>query len=257
MIRDTITTINSRITAQLLTPDAQVAGMAVPFYDQQEKTTILRLADEPKRLTLDGGLRWQSAHLTNNSRVTNTQTFGSFTDHTYDVGFVLIGVSKAKSGKDVALRSLDGVGYVVIDSVEDDALNVLSRYWKVKTGPDKNYDPDLWAWAITYHIEGVCDEDYADLPGEQDLAELPVLLAEPETLVIVVPGDVVPRSYRHAQGVPASLWIVEHNMGVFPASIHVEDTAGNDWIGEVTYVDTNNLTIDFGTASFAGYAYLT
>ena len=189
MIRDTIGTINSRIAGQLTTDAVQVAGMAVPFYDQQEKATMLRLADEPKRLTLDDGVMWQSAHLTDGNSVTNTQTFGSFTDHYYEVRFVLMGVSKAKSGKDVALRALDGVGYVVIDRVEDDTLTVLNRYWRVKAGPDKNYDPDLYAFAIAYHIEGVCDEDFAELPDEQDLAALPVLLAEPETVVIVLPGS--------------------------------------------------------------------
>lgn len=56
------------------------------------------------------------------------------------------------------------------------------------------------------------------------------------------------------QGVPASTWSVQHNLGKFP-SITVIDTANTVVTGEYTYVDTNNVTLKF-SAGFAGKAYL-
>jgi len=56
------------------------------------------------------------------------------------------------------------------------------------------------------------------------------------------------------QGVPASTWSVQHNLGKFP-SITVIDSSNTVVTGEYTYVDTNNVTLKF-SAGFAGKAYL-
>ena len=56
------------------------------------------------------------------------------------------------------------------------------------------------------------------------------------------------------QGVPASTWNIQHNLGKFP-SITVVDTAGTVVIGQYDYVDNNNITLTFA-AAFAGKAYL-
>lgn len=63
-------------------------------------------------------------------------------------------------------------------------------------------------------------------------------------------------SYRHIQSVPSSVWTINHNLGYYAGGVHVMDSGGNDWIGEITHVDTNTLTIDFGNASFGGEAYI-
>ena len=56
------------------------------------------------------------------------------------------------------------------------------------------------------------------------------------------------------QGVPATTWNVQHNLGNFP-SITVIDTGNTVVNGEYTYVDNNNVTLKF-SAAFAGTAYL-
>ena len=56
------------------------------------------------------------------------------------------------------------------------------------------------------------------------------------------------------QGVPASTWNIQHNLGKFP-SITVIDTAGTVVTGQYTYIDNNNVTLTF-SAGFAGKAYL-
>jgi hypothetical protein len=51
-----------------------------------------------------------------------------------------------------------------------------------------------------------------------------------------------------------SVWSIEHNLGRFPA-VQVVDTAGSVVIGDIQYIDQNNITITF-SAPFAGTAYL-
>ena len=56
------------------------------------------------------------------------------------------------------------------------------------------------------------------------------------------------------QGVAATTWNVNHNLGKFP-SVTVIDTANTVVNGECEYIDNNNITLKF-SAAFAGKAYL-
>ena len=56
------------------------------------------------------------------------------------------------------------------------------------------------------------------------------------------------------QGVPATTWNIQHNLGKFP-SITVIDTADTVVTGQYEYTDNNNVTLTF-SAGFAGKAYL-
>ena len=60
--------------------------------------------------------------------------------------------------------------------------------------------------------------------------------------------------YAHDQGVPSLVWTVNHNLGKYPSAAAV-DTAGSVVMGQVDYIDTNNITITFN-ASFSGVAYI-
>lgn len=60
--------------------------------------------------------------------------------------------------------------------------------------------------------------------------------------------------YRHTQNIPSQLWNIQHNLNKYP-SVSVTDTSGSFVEGDVTYVDTNNLTLTFNQA-FAGNADL-
>ena len=61
-------------------------------------------------------------------------------------------------------------------------------------------------------------------------------------------------SYEHTQGVAASLWVVAHGLGKRP-SVTVVDSAGDQVEGSVTYLNLNNLRIEF-SAPFSGEAFL-
>lgn len=58
----------------------------------------------------------------------------------------------------------------------------------------------------------------------------------------------------HDQGVPSAIWTINHGLGCRP-NVSVTDTGGQSYTGAVTYIDDNNLTIEFNSG-FSGKAYL-
>lgn len=61
--------------------------------------------------------------------------------------------------------------------------------------------------------------------------------------------------YRYVQNTPITVWTIVHNLGFYPAGVRVEDSDGEDTIGEVSYPDINTVRIDFNQP-VAGVAYL-
>lgn len=62
------------------------------------------------------------------------------------------------------------------------------------------------------------------------------------------------RTYRHVQGVAATVWTITHNLACRP-SVTVVDSTGTLVIGQVEYLDDNNVRLTF-SAAFGGEAYL-
>lgn len=65
----------------------------------------------------------------------------------------------------------------------------------------------------------------------------------------------VSRRYVHAQTVPSDTWTINHDLGGEP-SISVVDSAKTMVIGEVRYISTTQIEVQF-TSPFSGFAYLT
>ncbi len=61
------------------------------------------------------------------------------------------------------------------------------------------------------------------------------------------------KTFVFTQAVPSDKWIVNHGLNKYP-SVTIVDTAGTVVIGNVDYVDINNVIISFSSA-FAGKAY--
>jgi hypothetical protein len=61
-------------------------------------------------------------------------------------------------------------------------------------------------------------------------------------------------SYQHTQGVSSASWIINHNLHFYP-NVTVQDSAGNIVEGEISYTNSDSLTVSFQTA-FSGEAYL-
>lgn len=62
------------------------------------------------------------------------------------------------------------------------------------------------------------------------------------------------KHHVHTQGSASATWDIQHNMDKFP-SVSVVNNNNLLMYGETTYVDTNNLIINF-SAGFSGKAYL-
>ena len=70
----------------------------------------------------------------------------------------------------------------------------------------------------------------------------------------VLSADAEDKTFVFSQGVPSLQWTVQHNLNKFP-SVSVVNNNNIVINGEVTYIDTNNVQLNF-SAGFAGKAYL-
>lgn len=59
----------------------------------------------------------------------------------------------------------------------------------------------------------------------------------------------------HTQGTPSTTWTITHALGGYP-SVSVVDSAKTVVFGEVQYLSTTQVVVNF-SAAFSGYAYLT
>ena len=61
-------------------------------------------------------------------------------------------------------------------------------------------------------------------------------------------------SYQHIQDEVSNTWVVLHNLG-FKPNVTVQDSAGTIYEGEISYTNSDSLTITFSSA-FSGKAFL-
>ena len=62
------------------------------------------------------------------------------------------------------------------------------------------------------------------------------------------------KSFVFTQSVAAAKWEIQHNLDKYP-SVSIVDSAGTEVVGDVQYIDKNNIVILF-TAPFSGKAYM-
>ena len=62
------------------------------------------------------------------------------------------------------------------------------------------------------------------------------------------------KHFTYEQGLPSTTWTIAHNLNKY-VSVVVVDTAGSVVVGDVRYIDLDNIEITFN-ASFSGEAYL-
>ena len=81
-----------------------------------------------------------------------------------------------------------------------------------------------------------------------------VVTSEQENLISCSDlSDYIDKSYVHNQNSASNEWTVTHNLRKYP-TIHVQDSAGTNVIGDIEYIDANTLKIYFSSA-FSGKAY--
>lgn len=71
--------------------------------------------------------------------------------------------------------------------------------------------------------------------------------------IVQGPSD-VDKNFVFTQGSASNTWTINHNLEKFP-SVTVVDSADNVVVGDITYTNTNSLTVSF-SSSFSGKAYI-
>ena len=71
--------------------------------------------------------------------------------------------------------------------------------------------------------------------------------------IVQGPSD-VDKSFIFTQGSASNTWTINHNLEKYP-SVTVVDSANNVVIGDITYSNTNSLTVSF-SSTFSGKAYI-
>jgi hypothetical protein len=69
-------------------------------------------------------------------------------------------------------------------------------------------------------------------------------------------GESVERTVMIPQPDPSNIWIVQHNLGYYPAGIRVLDSADTEIEGDVEYLDANTIRLTFLIGAFSGKVYL-
>lgn len=62
------------------------------------------------------------------------------------------------------------------------------------------------------------------------------------------------KNFLYTQSVASDTWNIQHNLNKFPA-VMVTDSSNNVVVGDINYIDINNIVITFSGA-FSGKAYL-
>lgn len=62
------------------------------------------------------------------------------------------------------------------------------------------------------------------------------------------------KTYVYSQATAAKTWDIEHNLNKYPA-VTIVDSGNNIVVGDVNYIDKNNVRVNFN-AAFSGNAYL-
>ena len=98
-------------------------------------------------------------------------------------------------------------------------------------------------------VVNATESDYNKLSNKPSINGV-VLEGDKSSKDLKIDGD---KTYVYYQNVQSDAWEIQHNLDKYP-SITVVDSASNVVVGDIRYVDTNNVVVTF-TAPFSGKAF--
>ena len=152
-------------------------------------------------------------------------------------------------------NDLDTITTLIIHKELSDGTNAEKLIKKIFNSGVRIFGVDSVNAHCSYNVVSVADHEtlvdtlqitLAGANGEG------TIVADEFYAIASTEGD--DKSYTHNQGVASATWNIQHNMGKKP-SVTIVDSAENYVVGEIEYVDNNNLTVTFSGA-FSGKAYL-
>lgn len=99
-------------------------------------------------------------------------------------------------------------------------------------------------------VQKVATTDYNELFHKPKINGVE-LVGDKTTEDLHIEGD---KFFAFSQMTPAATWNIAHPLKKFP-SVTVVDSGGSFVVGEISYIDNDNVTVTFQSA-FAGKAYL-
>lgn len=107
---------------------------------------------------------------------------------------------------------------------------------------------------VTPNVSQTVDSsDYHDLNNKPSINGV-TLVGDKTSKELYLYGENNPETFTYEQKSPLDKWTIKHPLNKYP-SCTVVDSAGTQVMGEVTYLDKENLTIQF-SAAFSGICYL-
>ena len=78
--------------------------------------------------------------------------------------------------------------------------------------------------------------------------------SEPIVATFSISPNIQDLNYTYFQDVPSETWVIKHNLNKYP-SVTTISSAGDVVYGNVKYIDSNNVEVEF-TSAFAGRALI-
>lgn len=101
------------------------------------------------------------------------------------------------------------------------------------------------------NVTGGGTNDYGQLTGKPQINSVTLKSGNNTFEELGIVND---KNFVFEQKTASQTWIINHNLAKFP-SVSVVDSGGTVVIGDIEYIDMNNLVATF-VAKFAGTAYL-
>lgn len=163
-----------------------------------------------------------------------TGTFYGVADGTAFSAITSLNVHSVDAG---GQNVVDFVNYLVDSDILISEQNNIGEFGHYKITAYTDNGNGFYTLALSY-IGGngvLVDQSYYDIAN----------------FVLDAGGD---KNFVFTQATPSATWNIQHNLNKFPSVTSVNNS-NIKMFGEVTYVDENNLTINF-SAGFSGKAYI-
>ena len=119
-------------------------------------------------------------------------------------------------------------------------------------------------WNITHNLNKFCSVSVVDTANQIVIGDVTyinsnslttgITMTQPTANEITIASLNDDANFIFTQSIASATWNITHNLNKF-CSVSVVDTANQIVIGDVTYINSNSLTITF-SAAFSGKAYL-
>ena len=146
-------------------------------------------------------------------------------------------------------------------TLDDDTSVIVTSAKSTVTLQDSVSEESLVTGEISTVDLLVSDPGVAGPPNVLSIGTISVASEASASITGIAPNQILnlvyPASVRHihTQGAASTTWAITHALGGYP-SVSVVDSAKTVVIGEVNYVSTSQVVVNF-TSAFSGYAYLT